>query len=252
MTMYDQSPGSATGDAGSAGSGDGTTEQARQAAATAADEGRHVAQVAQEEAQEVVAGAKQEVHHLLDDARRQVEDQSRGQIESLVGTLQGFADDLDRMVRGEGAGSGLAQDLVQQVGDRARGISSQIQGREPGELLDQAREFARRRPGTFLLGALAAGVVAGRLVRGAKDAHSGGSGPSGAPGGATGGGTDTGTAQRPPVQPASPPPPGAVDPAAPGTAQGAPLAGTSAPQGAPAVPGRAGELGRDTPQWGTS
>lgn len=41
-------------------------------------------------------------------------------------------------------------------------------------MVDQVRGFARRRPGTFLLGALALGVVAGRLGRGAKDAQSSG------------------------------------------------------------------------------
>jgi len=40
------------------------------------------------------------------------------------------------------------------------------------------RGFARRRPGTFLLGALAAGIVAGRLARGAKDGSSSSTSPS--------------------------------------------------------------------------
>ena len=37
-----------------------------------------------------------------------------------------------------------------QVGDKAKAVDSQLQGREPSEILDQARDFARRRPGTFL------------------------------------------------------------------------------------------------------
>jgi hypothetical protein len=47
-----------------------------------------------------------------------------------------------------------------------------LQNREPAELLEEVRRFARRKPGLFLLGAAAAGVLAGRLTSGVKAAHS--------------------------------------------------------------------------------
>jgi hypothetical protein len=50
-------------------------------------------------------------------------------------------------------------------------LADWLDGREPGQLLDEARNFARRRPGVFLVGALAAGVVAGRMTRGVVAAH---------------------------------------------------------------------------------
>jgi hypothetical protein len=67
-------------------------------------------------------------------------------------------------------GSGPATQLVQQVADRAKSLATHLDDREPRELLDDVRRFARQRPGTFLVGALAAGVVVGRLARGAKSA----------------------------------------------------------------------------------
>lgn len=222
MTTYEYGT-SASTQAGA----DGAKEQAKQAAGTAADEGRHVADVAKSEAQSVAADAHEQVRNLMDDARAQVQEQSRSQLDSLVSMLQGFADDLEKMARGEAAGSGLAQDVVTQVSDKAKGISSQLQGREPGEILDQARDFARRRPGTFLLGALAAGVVAGRVARGAKEAGS--SSPATSRAG----------------MPTTPAPTGAPDltttPASPavtsgGTAADAPLAGTGAPVQSPVYP----------------
>ena len=76
----------------------------------------------------------------------------------------------------QGGTSGLAAEVARQAAERARSFSSSIDGREPAELLDDLRGFARRRPGLFLLGALAAGVVAGRLARGA--ASSSGSDPT--------------------------------------------------------------------------
>lgn len=230
MTTYDYRS-SAPPQAG--GQDSGVKDQARQAAETATDEGKHVAGVAKDEARSVAADAQEQARDLLADARNQLEDQSRTQLKSLVSTLQSFAGDLERMARGEGAGSGLARDMVTQVSEKARGISSQLQGREPSEVLDQARDFARRRPGTFLLGALAAGVVAGRLARGAKDA------------GSTEGSTGTSTSTSSPVASTTTATPGAAPstpytPSTPtadsGTAAGEPLAGTPPPVEPPVYP----------------
>lgn len=204
---------------------EGVREQTQQAASTAADEAKRVTDVAKDEAKSVASDAQEQARNLVGEARTQLEEQSRGQLDNLRTTLQTFADDLARMTRGESPGSGLAQDLVSQVGDRARSLSSQIEGREPAELLDQARDFARRRPGTFLLGALAAGVVAGRLARGAKDAHSSDS-DSGS--GAAASTAPTGTVTPPTVP--------APMPTTTGTATADPLAGTGAPTETPVYP----------------
>ena len=149
----------------------GTTEQAKQTASTAADEGKHVAGVAAGEVKGVASEAVGQARGVVDDAvgqvRGQLDDQGRQQKDRLSGTLATFGDDLGRMAEG---GSGLAADLAHELADRTRSWSRHLDGREPTELLDDVRRFARQRPGTFLLGALAAGVVVGRLVRGTKDA----------------------------------------------------------------------------------
>ncbi|WP_148613474.1 hypothetical protein [Nocardioides rubriscoriae] len=148
------------------------TDHTRAAAATAADEGKHVAGVAQGEATKVVGEAAAQARSLAGEATtqvaEQVADQTRVQRDKLVGTLGSLGDDLDQMAeRGNG---GLAADVAREVAGHARSLTSYLDGREPGDLLEDVRDFARRRPGTFLLGALAAGVVAGRLARGVKDA----------------------------------------------------------------------------------
>lgn len=147
-------------------------EKAQQTASTAADEGKKVAGTAKEEAQNVATEAKFQARSLLDDATTQVSEQSRTQRDRLVGTLHSVSQDLDKMAS-QADGSSVAADLVRQVSQRTRSIGDQLDGREPTELLDDLRQFARRRPGTFLLGALAAGVVAGRVARGAKAAKDG-------------------------------------------------------------------------------
>jgi hypothetical protein len=161
----------ATGPSGETGSSAaGAKEQAKATAGTAADEGRRVAGVAQDEAQRVASEAKFQTQYLLGQATSQVEEQSRTQKDRLVGTLRTLSDDLDQMAgRSEG---GVATDLVREVAGRARGLTSTLDAREPRELLEEVRAYARRRPGTFLVGALLAGVVAGRLTRGAKEAQS--------------------------------------------------------------------------------
>jgi hypothetical protein len=68
---------------------------------------------------------------------------------------------------------GMAADLVREVAGRARTMSARLEHQQPRELLDDLRDFARRRPGAFLLGCLAAGMLAGRLTRGAKDGQNG-------------------------------------------------------------------------------
>lgn len=240
------------------GSSPGAKDQAKQTAGTAADEGKRVAGVAQGEAQRVASEATSHAHDLLGQATSQVEEQSRSQRDRLVGTLRTFGDDLESMA-GQQDG-GLAADLAHQVAGQAHDLSSRLDGREPRELLDDLRGFARQRPGTFLLGALVAGVVAGRLTRGAKAAQSGSaSGPaSGLPSGRPRGSVtrtpdapgaldaSSSRAARDVTSPAVPLTTGLEAPSSgpvtgtgttSGTAAGDPLAGTGEPLDDPVYPG---------------
>jgi hypothetical protein len=77
------------------------------------------------------------------------------------------------MADGTSAGApGPARDLLQQASGIVDDFAHKLQTRDPAELLDEIRSFARRKPGIFLLGAAAAGIVAGRLTSGAKAVHS--------------------------------------------------------------------------------
>jgi hypothetical protein len=149
-----------------------TTSDTRQQAGAAAEESRHVGQVAASEAGNVAGEGLHQVRHLADEAKGQLTEQSRTQRDRLVDTMRTFSGDLDKMANGEAPSSGMASDLVRQAADRTRELYQRLESREPAQILDDVRDFARRRPGTFLLGSLAAGVVAGRLLRGAKDSSS--------------------------------------------------------------------------------
>ena len=132
---------------------------------TATEQTKHVAGVAKDEARQVAGEAKEKARNLIGDMQTQVTDESRTQRDRLVHTLHELSDEL-RTMADNGGRSGMATELVRQVADRASNLSSTLEGHEPGELVDQVRSFARRRPGAFMLGAVVAGVVAGRLTRG--------------------------------------------------------------------------------------
>lgn len=151
----------------------GATDKAKEAASTAADQGKQVAGTAKEEVQNVAGTAKEQARNVVGDTVKQVQSQvgsqATSQRDKLSETLRTFGDDLEKMVQGEGSGSGIAADIAREVSDRVRSISSQIENREPADLLDDVRSFARRKPGVFLLGALVAGVAAGRVFRATAD-----------------------------------------------------------------------------------
>lgn len=154
---------STTGDAGES----GKKEQAKQAAATAGQEGQRVAGVAADEARKVAGEATEHARGLLDQAMGEVNDQSRTQLGRLGEVLHSISDDLQDMVD-SGERQGVATDLTREIATRARSLGDLVQDRDPKDVLDDVRGFARNRPGAFLVGSLVAGVVVGRLARGAR------------------------------------------------------------------------------------
>ena len=98
------------------------------------------------------------------EARDQAVSQAKVQRDRAVESLRGFGGELDSMAT-HGTEGGLAADLAGQASQRIRSVAGFLEGREPGELVEDLRRFARRRPGAFVLGALGAGLVVGRLTK---------------------------------------------------------------------------------------
>jgi uncharacterized protein YjbJ (UPF0337 family) len=209
-----------------------TTERADQIKGTVADQSGQVAATAKEQVQGVASEATDRARDLAGEARTQVRQQTDQQRERLAGTLHQLGDEL-RSMSERSESSGVATEVARQAADRVHGLGSYVEQNQPGDLLNEVRAFARRRPGTFLLGALAAGVVAGRMTRGVKAATSGPSGSAGTydggtyAGGTYAGGTYTGgTYTEGGTYPsasgyATPPPTHPVTPGSTGTVAGA-------------------------------
>lgn len=157
----------------------GATQQAAgQTATTAKDEAAQVGQVAAAAASDVAGTAKQQagqvageavnqLRSLTDDARNQASQQANQATEQLSTRLRALAGEARELGQGNGDANSTVAGLVQQLADRGEQLADQISARGPGGLVQDLRSFAARKPGTFLLGALAAGVVTGRLVKGA-------------------------------------------------------------------------------------
>jgi hypothetical protein len=136
----------------------------------AKESGRRVASTAAEQGKSVLDEGKAQARTLTHEVGQQAHEQSRVQKDKAASGLRSLGAELQSMADGRGGQSGVATDLAQQASAKVQDLAGWLDQREPGELLDEVRALARRKPGTFLLGALAAGVAAGRFTRGAVEA----------------------------------------------------------------------------------
>ncbi|QLQ37367.1 hypothetical protein [Micromonospora robiginosa] len=198
----DLSPTSATYESTNGG---GVRDQARQVGNDAVNAGGAVAQTAKEQGREVVGEARRQARDLYGEARGQVTSQAGQQQQRAASGLRSLADEMRSMAQ-QGGGSGPVTELAHQAAERVHGVAGWLEQREPGDLLNEVKGYARRNPGTFLVGAALLGVVAGRLTRNiAAVGNDGGAGQSYDP-------DRTAVIPTAPVVPAQTPPGGYLDP----------------------------------------
>ncbi len=146
-----------------------TTDVAKSQAADVAGGAKHagqqVADSAKEQAGQVAQEAKTQVKQVVGQAQSELSDQARTQQTKAATGLHSLGDQLAAMAKGSDQ-PGMATDVAQQAADRAHEFAGWLEKRDPQGVLDEVRSFARRKPGVFLVAALGAGVLAGRLARG--------------------------------------------------------------------------------------
>jgi hypothetical protein len=222
-------------------SAEGVTETARDEAGqlkeTSAEAARQVAGTAKEKASDVSSDVRRQTQQLAGQTRDQLVEQAGQQKNRATDGLRSVSQELRGMA--EHGQSGWGSQLARQGADFTEQAADFLQKREPGELLEEVRTFARRKPGTFLLTAVLAGVVAGRLTRalaagGPSSTTSGrstevGAGTAGSQGSFASPVSDeslvpppSAPATAPPVAPTTPPPP-VPTPVAPDPDPGAPV-----------------------------
>lgn len=214
-------------------------DEAAEVARTAAQSGSQVAGTAGEQASRVASETAAQARNLLQEGRGQLTEQAREGQRKAAGGLRTLADQLQEMAEKSG-GEGMAPEVVRQASERTRTVASWLEDREPGDLLDEVRRFARRKPGVFLAGAALAGVVVGRLTRGVIAAQS--SDSSSGDQRTAGGRTPSHAAPPVPTTPPPPPAPPMAQPVNPAYGGGTmpmpdqPMPGQPGGYGAPAGP----------------
>lgn len=139
-------------------------DQAANVGDTAAHAAGQVADLTKDEVGKVAAETKKQAKDLLTDARSQLTEQAGEQQARVADGLRSISDELTQMATASDA-DGVATDLVRQAASRAGSVATWLDDRDPGSLLDEVRSYARRKPGTFIALAAAAGILAGRLTR---------------------------------------------------------------------------------------
>jgi hypothetical protein len=143
----------------------GAREEAANLAGEAGDAGRRVAGVAKEETKAVGSEARRQARRLADQVGSEVRQQAATQQSRAAGGLRNIGDEFSHMADGSGSGSGFAADVAREAGQRVGAVAQWLDQRDPRDLLEEVKGFARRRPGVFLAIAVGAGVVVGRLTR---------------------------------------------------------------------------------------
>lgn len=170
------------------------TNQSRQVAGRAADEAGGVASAAAERGGDLVQVAKQDARQLAGTVRaragevteelttqgRSLVEETKGQLEGQVRTgaqraASGFrqlGEQVQALAEGRPEDAPAITDYVWRaadgcygVADKLHGLGEDIETRGFTGVLGDVQSFARRRPGTFLIGALALGFGVGRLVK---------------------------------------------------------------------------------------
>jgi hypothetical protein len=140
-------------------------EQSSGEQASMSDRASEAANQGKQAVSDVTSTAADKARQVTEETARQARDLHR----NLVSGLRSLSDELGSMRADQ---PGLASELVSQAHERVNGAADWFERRQPGDLVGEIRDFARRRPGTFLLGAALAGIAVGRLTRGAVAAHS--------------------------------------------------------------------------------
>jgi uncharacterized protein YjbJ (UPF0337 family) len=137
--------------------------EAGQLKETSAEAAGQVAGTVKEKASDVTSDVREQTRRLAAQTRNELVEQANQQKERATTGLRSVSDELRGMA--EHGESGLGAQLARHGADFTDQAADFLQQRGPGDLLDEVRGFARRKPGSFLLVAAAAGIVAGRLTR---------------------------------------------------------------------------------------
>ena len=147
--------------------------QSQEVAGVAGEQAREVVSVVREQAAQITQELSAQGRSLYDETRQQIGTQAEEQTQNLAQTLHRLATETQALVDGHPEDSGSVGAYAQQCAEKFHEIAWEIEDRGVEGLVQDLGNFARRRPGAFLVGAALVGFGGGRLIR---SAGSGGDG----------------------------------------------------------------------------
>lgn len=132
---------------------------------TAKDAASNVGDAAAQRGQQVKAEAKRHASNLFDEARSKLRGHADEETQRAGSALSTAGDQLQALADGRVDEAGVLGDYVEQLAGYVNRWADTVEQRGLDGLLEDARNFGRRRPGMFLLSALVAGVAVGRFGR---------------------------------------------------------------------------------------
>lgn len=146
----------------------GTTQQVRETAQQTAQQAKEaageVAATAKDQVRTVAQEARDQTRHVVHQLRRRTDEQAWQQSRRAAGAIRQWTEQLESAADGVTPDSPM-RDVVRQVADRGRRTADYLETEGLTGAVRDVQDFARRRPGLFLAGALVAGFLAGRAVK---------------------------------------------------------------------------------------
>ena len=144
------------------------TEQSgvRAAVHEAGDQAKGLAETGKEEVAKVAGELRTETSRMMDEARTTARGRAESQLgtwATMLGDMSGELDQMGRNARPDGMLAMLAHDGATAM----RSLSERLQSGGMDGAMNDVRRFARQRPGAFLAGVFAIGIIAGRVTRNA-------------------------------------------------------------------------------------
>jgi len=159
------------------------TDEARQVASEAAERGGAVVEQARSDARDVVQTARaragevtEEItaqgRSLLEETTGQLEQQAKVGAQRAATSLQRLGTEAQALAEGRPEDAPVLSEYVWKVADGCYGaadrmhqLANDVESRGFSGVLEDLSDYARRRPGTFLLGAAVLGFGVGRMVK---------------------------------------------------------------------------------------
>ena len=109
---------------------------------------------------ETVAETRRQARNLLSQASHQLSEQANAQQLRAALGLRNLGDQL-RSMSSQSGQQGMAAELAQHASERAHQAAAWLEEREPGAVVAEVRDYARRHPGIFLAGRLTRNLTSG-------------------------------------------------------------------------------------------